>query len=175
MDSGYLAAVRRRLTGRGPPAPPDRLFDLMQAPALVAATAAPSSTTTDGAVAIGVTVVATLVVVALLLAAAAMVRNARALRRAADELRQKSLALVAELERTVARADAEMDKTVARADAEMDRVDDLIGSAERLTDTVGSASQMAYSAVANPVIKVMALGAGTARASERIRRRANRR
>jgi predicted PurR-regulated permease PerM len=127
---------------------------------LVAMLAAGSAGGSYGPVAIGVTVVATVVVLALLVAVVALVRYARALRTAAEELRVESLALLRDL-----------DGTVARAGEELDRVDDLIGSAERLSSTVGSASGLAYSAVANPVIKVMALGAGTARASERIRRR----
>ena len=116
-----------------------------------------------GAVAIGVTVVSTLVVVVLLAAVVALIRASRGLRRAAEELRDEGVALLADL-----------DGAVTRASADLDRVDDLIGSAERLTATVGSASRLAYTAVANPVIKVMALGAGTARASERIRGRRRR-
>jgi hypothetical protein len=49
-------------------------------------------------------------------------------------------------------------------------VDDLIGSAEAITHTVGATSRLARLALAGPVIKVMALGAGTARAGRRLRR-----
>jgi DNA topoisomerase IB len=116
--------------------------------------------TASGEVAVGVTVVATLVIVGLLAVLLAALRAARRLRAAADELHRESQALLAQL-----------DRTVDLAGRELERVDDLIGSAERLTNTVGSASRFAQAAVATPVIKVMALGAGTARASERIRRR----
>lgn len=111
-------------------------------------------------VAIGVTVVATLVVAALLVTVAVLLASARQLRRETDELRRHTRAIMAEL-----------DGTVAAAAEDLERVDDLIGSAERITATVGSASRLAHAAWANPVIKVMALGAGTARASERIRHR----
>ncbi len=116
--------------------------------------------TASGEVAVGVTVVATLVVVGLLAALLAAVRAARRLRAAAEEMQREARALLDQL-----------DRTVDLAGRDLQRVDDLIGSAERLTSTVGSASRLAQAAVATPVIKVMALGAGTARASERIRRR----
>lgn len=118
------------------------------------------ATGSSGDVAIGVTVVATLVTAGLVAALVAALRASRRLRRSADDLRRESLALLAEL-----------GATVDRAGRDLQRVDDLIGSAERLTSTVGSASRLAHAAVATPVIKVMALGAGTARASERIRGR----
>jgi hypothetical protein len=113
-----------------------------------------------GGVAIGVTVVATLVVVLLIAAVAALLAAARDLRREAEELRRQGRALLIDL-----------DGTVAHATDELNRVDDLIGSAERLTATVGSATRMTRAAWASPVIKVMALGTGTARASERLRGR----
>lgn len=119
-----------------------------------------ATTVWDGTVAIGVTVVATVVVLALLAALLSAVRSARRLRRAADELRREALALVGQL-----------DETVSHASSHLDRVDDLIGSAERLSNTVGSASRLARASVATPVIKVMAFGAGTARASQRMRSR----
>jgi hypothetical protein len=113
-----------------------------------------------GSVAIGVTVVATLVVVLLIAAVGALLAAARDLRRETEKLRRQGQALLADL-----------DGTVAHAADELDRVDDLIGSAERLTATVDSATGMTRAAWASPVIKVMALGAGTARASERLRGR----
>jgi len=59
--------------------------------------------------------------------------------------------------------------TIARAQGELDRVDDLVGSAEALTETVGSASRVAHAVLAVPLIKVLAFGAGTARAGRRLR------
>ena len=48
--------------------------------------------------------------------------------------------------------------TVSRAGAELERVGDLVGSAESITETVGSASRLAYVSLSNPLIKVLALG-----------------
>jgi hypothetical protein len=79
-------------------------------------------------------------------------------RDAAEELADATAALM-----------ADVDSTVARAGAELDRVGDLVGSAEQITDTVGAASRLAYVSLASPLIKVLALGRGTARASERLR------
>ena len=114
----------------------------------------------DGsAVVIGVTVVATLVVLGGLVAVVSLLRTARQLRDLAEELREHTAVVLGEVE-----------VTVARAQGELDRVDDLIGSAEAITETVGSASRLARVALAGPMIKVMALGAGTARAGRRLRR-----
>jgi hypothetical protein len=111
------------------------------------------------AVAIGVTVVATLVVAALLVAAVSLVRTARRLRAVAEELSRRTSVVLNDVE-----------VTVSRARGELDRVDDLIGSAEAITQTVGSASRLAHLALTKPVIKVMAFRAGTVRAGRRLRR-----
>ncbi|MGH9094062.1 MAG: hypothetical protein ACRDXE_02775 [Acidimicrobiales bacterium] len=116
------------------------------------------ATAPDQSVVVGVTVVGTVVVLALLIAVVASIRAARQLRRAAAELRRETILLV-----------DEVGGTVAHANAELERVDDLIGSAESITDTVGSASRLAYLTVANPLIKVLALSRGTSRASARLR------
>jgi hypothetical protein len=124
--------------------------------------AATGSTVVAGstAVAVAVAVVATLIVVALLWALVSVIRAARALRAAAEQLARQSEELLDQL-----------GGTLAHADAELARVDDLVGSAEQLTDTVGTASRAAYVTLANPVIKVMAFRRGTARAAQRWRAR----
>ena len=111
------------------------------------------------AVVIGVTVVATVVVLGLLAVTVWLLRTARRMRILAEELAEHT-----------AMAFQDVDVVVARARGELDRVDDLIGSAEAITQTVGSASRLAHVAFAGPLIKVMALGAGTARAGRRLRR-----
>jgi hypothetical protein len=111
-------------------------------------------------IAVGVTVVATLVVVGLVAGLFRVLAAARQLRADAEELQRESRRLLGEL-----------DGTLTHAGRELARVDDLIGSAEALTDTVGQASRLAYASVANPVIKVLAFGRGTARASRRLRGR----
>lgn len=110
------------------------------------------------AVAVGVTVVATVVVLALLVTIGALLRSARRLQRAAALLERDAKAVLAEL-----------GQTVADAGDEVERVGDLIGSAESITETVASASRMAYVTLANPVIKALAFGSGAARVSHRLR------
>jgi hypothetical protein len=114
----------------------------------------------DGsAVVIGVTVVATVVVLGGLGAVVSLLRIAHQLRSLAEELSEHTAAVLGDVE-----------VTMARAQGELDRVDDLIGSAEAITETVGSASRLARVALAGPLIKVMALSAGTARAGRRLRK-----
>ena len=110
-------------------------------------------------VAIGVTAVATVVVVGLLAAVVSLRRSAGQLHQLAEELSEHAACVLADAE-----------DTVHRARAELDRVDDLVGSAEAISQTVGSASRLAQTALASPLIKVMALGAGTARAGRRLRK-----
>jgi hypothetical protein len=88
-----------------------------------------------------------------------LTRAATALRQAAEDLRNETLPVVAKLR-----------ETVANADAELERVDGLIGTAENVTATVDSASRLAYLALSNPVIKVLAFASGTGRAARRFRR-----
>lgn len=106
-----------------------------------------------------VTVAATAVIV--VLAGAAM-----SLRRSAIELR----ALAEEMSEHTGQVIGEVEATITRARGELERVDDLIGSAEAITETVGSASRVAHAVLATPLIKVLAFGAGTARAGRRLRR-----
>lgn len=109
-------------------------------------------------VAVGVTVVATLVVVALAAGLFYVVAAGRRLRRAAADLERRSNELMAALE-----------VAADRAELQVQRVDDLVGSAESISDAVGQASRVAGMAVSGPVIKAMAFGAGAARAGRRLR------
>lgn len=111
------------------------------------------------AAAIALTVACTAVVLTLLGASLSLRRSARELRALADEMSAHAANVIGDAE-----------ETIARARGELDRVDDLIGSAEALTETVGSASRVAHAVLAVPLIKVMAFGAGTARAGRRFRR-----
>jgi uncharacterized protein YoxC len=110
--------------------------------------------------AIVVAVAVAILSVGLLFALFSMIRTLRLMRGTVEQFRREALPLVSEL-RT----------TVVKANAELDRVDGLLGSAESISGTVDSASRLAYLAFANPVVKLMALGAGTARAARRLRRR----
>jgi len=117
--------------------------------------------TIDGStvLAIVVTAIATLAVAALLGAALSLRRSARDLQALADELFDQAATVMSDAE-----------ATVARARRELDRVDDLVGSAEAISETVESATRLAHSALATPLIKVMALGAGTARVGRKLRK-----
>lgn len=109
--------------------------------------------------AVVVAAVATVVVLGMLGAALSLRRSARALHALADELSDHAATVLGRAE-----------DTIHRAEGELARVDDLIGSAEAITETVGSATRLAHAAFAAPLIKVMALGAGTARAGKRLRK-----
>ncbi len=109
-------------------------------------------------VAVAVTIVATLVLVALAAGVVSLLRHARALRRSAAVLAVESQRLL-----------DDMAGALDAADAQLERVDDLIGSAETISEAVGSASRIASTAMATPVIKVMAFGTGAARAGRRLR------
>jgi hypothetical protein len=117
------------------------------------------SVSAGDAVVIGVTVIATLVVLGGLVAVGSLVRTARQLRALAEELNEHTAAILGDVE-----------VAVSQARAELDRVDNLVGSAEAITHTVGSASRLTRMALARPVIKVVALGAGTAKAGRRLRK-----
>ena len=104
-----------------------------------------------------------ILVIGLLFALFYLVTVARELRVTADELRRHTVPLV-----------TDMRETVAAASAELERVDDLVATAESLSNTVDSASRLAYRLFSKPVIKTAALGAGTAQAARRVRRRTHR-
>jgi len=96
----------------------------------------------------------------LLGAAVSLRRSARELRLLAEEISDHAGSVIGDAE-----------ATIAQARGQLARVDDLVGSAEAITETVGSASRLAHAALATPVIKVLAFGAGTARAGRRLRGR----
>lgn len=101
----------------------------------------------------------TAVVVVMLVAALSLRRSARELRLLAQEMADHASSVIGAAE-----------ETIQRAQGELARVDDLIGSAEAITETVGTASRLAHATLATPLIKLMAFGAGTARAGRRLRR-----
>jgi uncharacterized protein YoxC len=109
--------------------------------------------------AIIVAVLTAIAVVFLCIALASLTKTMRTLRETVELLRRETLPVV-----------ANMQSTVNQANAELERVDTLLGTAESISATVDSASRLAYLALSNPVIKVMAVGAGTARAARRFRR-----
>jgi hypothetical protein len=110
------------------------------------------------AAAVSLTVISTAVVVTLLGAALSLRRSARELRLLVEELKDHATDVIGDAE-----------ATIARARVDLERVDDLIGSAEAIQETVGSASRVAHAVLAAPLIKLLAFGAGTARAGRRMR------
>lgn len=111
------------------------------------------------AAAVALTVLCTGVVLTLLGAALSLRRSARELRMLVEEMTDHAADVIGDAE-----------ATIARARGELERVDDLIGSAEAISETVGSASRVAHTVLAVPLIKLLAFGAGTARAGRRFRR-----
>jgi hypothetical protein len=100
-------------------------------------------------VAVGVTVIATLVIVALAASVGYLLKAVRALRQEAQDLARDAEDLLGQIE-----------TTVRQAGVEVERVDRMVGSAEAISDAVGSASRLVGGAVAGPFIKVVAFGAG---------------
>lgn len=99
-----------------------------------------------------------LLAVGLLFALSSLTRTLRLVRNSVEDLNRQAIPLL-----------ADMRNTVETANAELLRVDELIGRAESIGGTLDSASRLAYLAFSNPVIKAMALGAGTSRAVRRVR------
>jgi methyl-accepting chemotaxis protein len=117
------------------------------------------------AVAVGVTVIATLVLVALAAAVGYLLKCVRDLRREARELAREADALLGDLDLTVRQADL----TVREAGREVERVDRMVGSAEAISDAVGSASRLVGGAVTAPFIKVVAFATGVAKGLRMVR------
>jgi hypothetical protein len=109
--------------------------------------------------AIIVAVIAAVFVAFVCVALSSLTRTMRSLREAVDQLRRETLPVVSSLQ-----------GTVVQANSELERVDGLLGTAESISVTLDSLSRLAYLAFSNPVIKVLAFGAGTARAARRFRR-----
>jgi len=109
--------------------------------------------------AIIVAVLTAVAIVFLCIALTALSRAMRTLRETVEELRRETLPVI-----------ANMQLTVNQANAELERVDSVLGTAESISSTLDSASRLAYLALSNPLIKVMAFSTGTARAARRLRR-----
>jgi len=110
--------------------------------------------------AIIVAVASILGVAVLVFALVALTRTLTTLRLSIEELRRETLPVIDELQRTV-----------TQANTDLERLDALLDSATSVTNTVDSASQLAYLAFSNPVIKAIAFATGTGRAVKAFRRR----
>lgn len=99
-----------------------------------------------------------LVVIALVVALVSLTRTIKELQGLTTELREV-LPLAHELR-----------DSISDARGEIERLGGVTRRAENITATVDSASQLAYLAFSNPVIKTMAAGAGITRAWRALRR-----
>ena len=112
-----------------------------------------------------VAVAATLALVGLLAVVDLLVRAVRELRATVTELRVETHAVVEELH-----------EAVRGTNAELERIDNVLHAAESVTDTLDSASRLAYLTVGSPVVKGLAAATGANQAYRRFRgvRRASR-
>lgn len=101
-----------------------------------------------------------ILVVGMLFALGAAIRTMAELRRTLEELRSRSLPLLSEAQ-----------TTVRHANGALVQVDTILERAEEISGTVDSASRVVYRALATPLIKVMALASGGARAFRSLRDR----
>jgi predicted PurR-regulated permease PerM len=108
--------------------------------------------------AIIVAVASVIGVLVLVFAMVALTRTLATLRISIEELRRETLPVLDELQRTV-----------VQANNDLERLDNLLDSATSVTNTVDSASQLAYLVFSNPVIKAIAFATGTARATRTFR------
>jgi predicted PurR-regulated permease PerM len=108
--------------------------------------------------AIIVAIASVVAVVLLVFAIVSITKTLTTLRLSIEQLRRETLPVIDELE-----------KTVTQANADLARLDGLLESASSVTQTVDSASQLAYLAFSNPIIKAIAFATGTAKAAKAFR------
>lgn len=87
-------------------------------------------------------------------------RTLAALREGIAELRAETVPVVVDLQ-----------ASVDHVNRQLERIDDVVASVRSVSGTVDAASRLAYVTLANPVIKAVALGAGTAKAARSLRQR----
>ena len=107
-------------------------------------------------------IVAIASVVAVVLLAVALVSIAKTLRTVRDAVELLRAETVPTMQ--------ELRDTVRVANVELERIDGVVDKAESIGGTVDSASRLAYLALSNPAIKVIALASGTGRAAQALRR-----
>lgn len=108
--------------------------------------------------AVVVAIVSLVATAVLTVATMSLLRTMRELRAVLDTLREQTTPLVDDLR-----------ITVDQAGADLQRVEGILQSAERITSTVDTASQLTYRAISPPIIKTMSLMAGVRRAGRRLR------
>jgi hypothetical protein len=109
-----------------------------------------------------VAIVSLVAVAILVVASLSLLRTLRELRSVVDTLRGQTLPMVGDLR-----------AAVTQAGSDLERVEGLLDTAERITDTVDSASRLTFRALSPPLIKTMSFVAGARRAGRRLRGRAS--
>ena len=102
---------------------------------------------------VALAVAAVIGVAGFLLGLGAAIRTMAVFRRSVEEITASTLPLI-----------EDMHTAVRQTNADLVKVDELIDRADSLSTTVNSVSRLAYTAFAGPVVKVLALWTGTARA-----------
>lgn len=114
--------------------------------------------TTAETVSVAAAGAAVVIVIALVIALVSLTRTIKELRGLTESLQQ------------VVPLAAELRASLTEARGEIERLGSVTQRAENITATVDSASQLAYLAFSNPVIKTMAAGAGITKAWRGLRR-----
>jgi hypothetical protein len=102
---------------------------------------------------VALAVAAVIGVVGLLFALGAAIRTMAVFRRSVQELTSNALPLI-----------EDMHAAVRQTNADLVKVDAMIDRADSISTTVNSVSRLAYTAFSSPVVRVLALWTGTARA-----------
>lgn len=113
--------------------------------------------------AVVISVSAAIAVVGLLFTFASIIRAMSVFRKSVEDITRHTLPLISDTHTAVNQANADLRK-----------VDGILDTADSISSTVDTASRLAYTAFASPLVKVLALGSGTARAVGRLRSRKNR-
>lgn len=106
-------------------------------------------------------------VMLLLFALVAFTRTLRAVRASVDDIHTRLAGALDDARRATVRAADDLE----RVEGQLERVDGVLAAAESVSATVDATARLAYLALSNPVIKVLAAASGTARAARRLRRR----
>jgi hypothetical protein len=75
---------------------------------------------------------------------------------------------IADVRAATARAEATTTDALAQARADLDRFDQLLGSAEAISGTLGRTSRTARVALSTPMIKAASIATGTTRAVRKL-------
>ncbi len=106
-------------------------------------------------------VAAAILVVGLLFTLGAAIRTMTAVRQAVDDLRRQTIPLLADVH-----------SAVRDASGRLDQVETVLDRADSISGTVDSGTKLAYRVFATPLIKLLALASGSARAFRTLRERA---